>query len=160
VTIYTIGVYGFDAETFIAKLRSARVTSVVDIRRRRGVRGSAYRFANATSLATLLNSNGIRYFPELRLAPTEDIRGIQRRRDALGRVAKSAREELAPDFVAAYKDDVLAAYSDDDIDALLGRSGDSPALLCVERTPAACHRRLAAEGIAARFGAPIIDLIS
>ncbi len=159
MTIYTIGVYGFDAESFIATLREARVTSVVDIRRRRGVRGSAYRFANASALAALLGSNDIRYIPQLRLSPTPDIRAIQHKWDALGRVNKSAREGLAPEFEAAYRNVVLAAYSHDDIDALVKNSGEAPAFLCVERTAMACHRHLAAEWIATRVGASIADLV-
>jgi uncharacterized protein (DUF488 family) len=159
VRIHTIGIYGFDAASFISTLTAAGVTTVVDIRRRRGVRGCAYRFANATALEDLLRSNDIRYIGERRLSPTQEIRAIQRRSDKISAVSKRAREELDPEFVAAYKAEVLAAYPRRDLDALLEDSGDAPALLCVERTPGACHRHLAAEWIGAQVGAPIVDLL-
>jgi hypothetical protein len=38
--IATIGVYGFDGERFVETLDGAGVTLVVDVRQRRGVRGS------------------------------------------------------------------------------------------------------------------------
>jgi len=38
--IATIGVYGFTAARFVAALRAAGVTLVLDIRQRRGVRDS------------------------------------------------------------------------------------------------------------------------
>ena len=38
--IATIGVYGFTAERFVAALRAAGVTLVLDVRQRRGVRDS------------------------------------------------------------------------------------------------------------------------
>ena len=40
--VATIGVYGFSAETFLAALRRADVALLLDVRQRRGVRGSEY----------------------------------------------------------------------------------------------------------------------
>jgi uncharacterized protein (DUF488 family) len=53
-TIATVGVYEFDAAGFIRTLDAAGVTQVVDIRQRRGVRGSEYAWANARRLQALL----------------------------------------------------------------------------------------------------------
>jgi hypothetical protein len=39
-TVATIGVYGFTAETFLEHLRMADVGRLLDVRQRRGVRGS------------------------------------------------------------------------------------------------------------------------
>jgi hypothetical protein len=38
--VVTIGVYGWALDTFLAALRSANVGLVLDVRQRRGVRGS------------------------------------------------------------------------------------------------------------------------
>ena len=46
-TLKTIGVYGFDRESFLAALADARVDLLLDVRQRRGVRGSEYAWANA-----------------------------------------------------------------------------------------------------------------
>ena len=35
----TIGVYGFDGESFLQRLREANVRLLLDVRQRRGVRG-------------------------------------------------------------------------------------------------------------------------
>lgn len=43
----TIGVYGFDSASFLARLTAAEVSVVIDVRQRRGVRGPDYAWANA-----------------------------------------------------------------------------------------------------------------
>ena len=48
--VVTIGVYGWTAETFLAALRGAGIEQVLDVRQRRGVRGSEYAWANAKRL--------------------------------------------------------------------------------------------------------------
>lgn len=49
-TILTLGVYGYDANAFERAILDAKPDIVVDIRRRRGVRGARYSFANSTRL--------------------------------------------------------------------------------------------------------------
>ena len=46
--IATIGVYEFDAESFIETLDTAGVTKLIDIRQRRGVRGTQYAWQTPT----------------------------------------------------------------------------------------------------------------
>ena len=50
--VATIGVYGFDADSFLAALRDAGVTLLLDVRQRRGVRGPQYAWANSKRLAS------------------------------------------------------------------------------------------------------------
>ena len=57
--IATIGVYEFDAASFIEMLDGANVSQLIDIRQRRGVRGSQYAWANAQRLQRLLADAGI-----------------------------------------------------------------------------------------------------
>src|SRR5215213_6297630 len=68
--IATIGVYGFNRETFLAALGEASVGLVLDVRQRRGVRGSEYAWANAARLQAALAEAGIRYTHMKELAPT------------------------------------------------------------------------------------------
>lgn len=40
--LVTVGVYGFTAERFLTALEQAKVDVLLDVRQRRGVRGSEY----------------------------------------------------------------------------------------------------------------------
>jgi len=48
--VATIGVYGFDLDSFLAALREANVRQLLDVRQRRGVRGPEYAWANSQRL--------------------------------------------------------------------------------------------------------------
>lgn len=70
----TIGVYGFDGESFLRRLRHAEVRLLLDVRQRRGVRGPAYAWANSRRLQAALSRAGIAYehhrtCPDHRVAP-------------------------------------------------------------------------------------------
>ncbi|MFN3335859.1 MAG: DUF488 family protein, partial [Caldilinea sp.] len=108
--IITIGVYGFDAESFFAALQRADVDTLCDIRRRRGVRGSEYAFANRARLEARLATLGIRYVHRLDLAPDAALREAQYRVDAEAGVAKRQREMLSPAFIAGYRRECLDAF--------------------------------------------------
>ena len=58
-SVATIGVYGFSAETFLHPLREANVGLLLDVRQRRGVRGSEYAWANSARLQAALDRAGI-----------------------------------------------------------------------------------------------------
>src|ERR1700753_3862486 len=95
-TIATIGVYDFDATSFIRALDQAQVTQLIDIRQRRGVRGSEYAWANAQRLQTLLTENRIAYEYHPELAPDTEMRHLQYRADDKQKVGKRDRAQLAP----------------------------------------------------------------
>jgi hypothetical protein len=59
IKIVTIGVYGFNEETFFDALQAAGVQVFCDIRWRRGVHGAEYAFVNHKRLVTHLESLGI-----------------------------------------------------------------------------------------------------
>jgi uncharacterized protein (DUF488 family) len=143
--LVTIGVYGFSEEAFFAALKDAQVDTFVDIRRRRGVRGSAYAFANSERLQRRLAELGIRYLHRLDLAPTAELRQRQDAADKAGKVAKRQRTTLDPIFVAAFQEKVLAGFNLDSLLDQLEPDAKVVALFCVERDPAACHRSLVAE---------------
>ncbi len=106
-TIATIGVYCFDAETFLQRLQAAGIALLVDVRQRRGVRGPKFTWANAQRLQALLAGAGIAYSHHLELAPTTELRQLQYREDDRNRVGKRSRELLASEYAARYVAEIL-----------------------------------------------------
>ncbi len=94
--IATIGVYEFDAASFIETLEGARVTKLIDIRQRRGVRGTRYAWANANRLQGLLRVAQISYEHHPELAPDTELRHLQYQEDDREGVGKRSRVRLAP----------------------------------------------------------------
>lgn len=142
--VITIGVYGFDEPRFYQKLLGAQVDTFCDIRRRRGVRGAEYRFANSQRLQAGLANVGIRYLHRLDLAPSLPMRALQTQADQAGKIAKRQRSLMSSAFVAAYQRECLADFDPQSLLAAVGPNASVLALCCVEREPAACHRSLVA----------------
>lgn len=141
-TIATIGVYGFDRDSFLATLGGAGVELVLDVRQRRGVRGSEYAWANARRLQEALAGAGIGYSHLQELAPTTALRETQYREDARLGEGKRSRTVLSAAYAEGYTEQILDPA---DLGPLVGWIGAScAALLCVERDPEACHRSLIA----------------
>lgn len=145
--VATIGVYGFDAERFFAAVLDARTDLFCDLRARRGVRGRQYAFANARRLEQRLAELAIPYRHLPGLAPTKETRSLQHAADASAGTAKRDRGELAPSFVQAYERQLESPDARAALEAIRAAS-TAPLLFCVERTPAACHRSLAAARLA------------
>lgn len=157
--VITIGAIGYTAETFFDALRQAGVDTLVDVRRRRAVRGREYAFANSQRLQARLAELGIRYLHRLDLAPPNDIRQRQAEADAAAGVAKRQRAELSPLFVNAYEREVLDGFQPQSLRDELPDDAKVIALLCVERLPAACHRSLLAERLGREWGVAVEHLI-
>ena len=155
--VATIGVYGFDAQRFLAALVDAGVGLVADVRQRRGVRGPEYSWANSKRLQAMLAEAGIGYGHHKELAPTTELRHLQYAEDDKRGVGKRSRVELAPGYVSGYLDEILGRVDLDDFVAGLPK-GELVALLCVERDPEACHRSLITERLAADYGADVLHL--
>jgi uncharacterized protein (DUF488 family) len=147
--VATVGVYGFTATTFIEALRAAGVGLLLDVRQRRGVRGSEYAWANSRRLQAALADAGIEYEHRKELAPTTELRRLQYEEDARQGVGKRSRVELAGEYRRRYLEEILDHV---DLGALVADlpSDGTTALLCVERDPEACHRSLVAERMADR----------
>src|SRR5256885_1970282 len=154
----TIGVYGFDGESFLQRLQRADVRQVVDVRQRRGVRGPEYAWANSRRLQAALAQAGIqsRHVPEL--APTTELHQLQYREDDRLRVGKRSRVELADEYRRRYLHEVLDRV---DLEAILESLPEdaTSALLCVERDAHACHRSLIAARLQAQYRVPTINLV-
>ncbi len=155
--VATIGVYGFTAETFVEALRQAGVGTLIDVRQRRGVRGSEYAWANAQRLQEALAEAGIGYRHHKELAPTTELRRLQYREDARLGAGKRSRVELAREYRERYLEEILDEV---DLSAFLAElpADTTSALLCVERDPEACHRSLIADRLTAEHGVPVVHL--
>lgn len=157
VRVATIGVYGWTLDTFLDGLGRAGVGLVLDVRQRRGVRGSEYAWANAARLQEALARAGTGYQHRRELAPTTELRQLQYAEDEARGVGKRSRDVLAPEYRRRYVEEILDAIDLDAIVAELPRDTGA-ALLCVERDPEACHRSVIAEWLAADHGASIVHL--
>ena len=155
-TIATIGVYGFDSERFLAALREATVELLLDVRQRRGVRGSEYAWANAGRLQSALGEAGVGYTHLKELAPTTAMREAQYREDERRGEGKRSRTELSDEYVSLYTEQVLDAVDLAPVVTWIGAS--RAALLCVERDPEACHRSLIAARLQRDWGFSVSDL--
>ncbi len=162
-SIFTIGVYGSTEESFFCALVENEIELFIDIRARRGMRGSTYSYANSRYLQAKLKALGIYYAHLKELAPTKDIRALQWQADKQEHTRKRDRTGLSAAYVEAYKKHVLRygkrkAEQILDPETVLERAkqlagfpSDRPlkryVLFCVESNAEACHRSL----VAARF---------
>jgi uncharacterized protein (DUF488 family) len=155
--IATTGVYGWTLDAWLAALRAAGVRLVLDVRQRRGVRGSEYAWANAQRLQAVLADAGIAYDHRQELAPTTELRQLQYAEDDRLGVGKRSRVDLAPEYVERYEREILGQVDLPPIVEGLPGTGAS-VLMCVERDPEACHRSLIADRLAAEFGFTVTHL--
>ncbi|MFE1259894.1 DUF488 domain-containing protein [Streptomyces albogriseolus] len=153
----TIGVYGFDGDSYIERLRQADVRLLLDVRQRRGVRGPDYAWANSLRLQAALAEAGIAYQHRRELAPTTELRQLQYAEDDRQGVGKRSRKELAAEYTRRYTAEILDPADLDPIVAALPDSGTA-ALFCVERDPEACHRSLVARRLVEEYGITVEHL--
>jgi uncharacterized protein (DUF488 family) len=151
--VATIGVYGWGVDTFLAALRRAEMPLVLDVRQRRGVRGSEYAWANSKRLQAALAGAGIGYEHHPEFAPTTELRRLQYAEDARQGVGKRSRAELAPAYVEGYTREILDQA---DLAPVVERLPG--ALMCVERDPEACHRSLVAGRLRSEHAVDVVDL--
>lgn len=140
---YTIGVYGSTEQEFFDKITENNIDTFCDIRQRRGVRGSKYAFVNSNRLQQRLNDLEVKYGHVLELAPTTEIRELQKEVDAQKGEQKRERQELGQIFRIEYKNRILKNFDFDLFIEKLDEIGASKVVLfCVEEKPEACHRSI------------------
>ena len=144
----TIGVYQWDLAAFLQAVAAADVRLLLDVRQRRGVRGSQYAWANAVRLQTALAAVAVRYRHHPELVPTTELRHLQYAEDARLGVGKRSRVKLAPAYRERYTREILDRVDLAAIVTELPREG-AGAIFCVEANPEACHRSIIAERLAA-----------
>lgn len=149
--LFTIGVYGKSKDEFFNSLVNNEIDTFFDIRRRRAVRGSKYSFVNSNKLQNELAQLNIKYYHILDLAPTNEIRNIQKEIDSSEKIEKRKREELSTEFIIAYKNQILQKYHPEDFLKLFNETSQNSVLFCVENNPNACHRSLVASYLKEHF---------
>lgn len=157
--VFTIGGYGFDEHSFLEALKEADVDLLVDVRQRAGMRGAKYAFLNKSRLQESLNRVAKEYRHISKLAPTTDIRSLQKDEDAVIGVLKRERTELSQSFVEAYQKEVLRTFKEE-IEEFSNSLGDveSMAFFCVEEHPEACHRSIVAALVADYYSVEVDHL--
>ena len=146
---YSIGVYNSTEEEYFAKLIDNRIDTFCDIRQRRGVRGAKYAFVNSIRLQEKLCELDIRYGHVVKLAPTTEIRNLQKQHDAEIGVAKSKRTTLGEVFKNEYESRIIDNFNFDNLVERLDEIGaENIVFFCVEEQPAACHRSIVTDKLA------------
>lgn len=159
MNIFTIGVYGFERRAFIRAISDANIDVFIDTRRRRGVRGAQYSFANSQMLQADLAALGVRYWHELSLAPSKELIAYEDAHSRKHGSGRRKRTELTPEFREKYRDQCLATFDFSHFFALPQISEGNIAFFCVEKLPSACHRGLIAEFIEERFQCTVRHLL-
>lgn len=139
--IYTIGGYGHTESTFMRSLQESGIQAFVDIRQRRGMRGSSYAFLNSTKLQSNLSAIGIAYIHLKNLAPSDEICKLQKIADSTGSETKRGRAKLSEGFIETYKNGILKPTSQSAVLDLL-KAYDKVCFFCVEKGHEACHRSI------------------
>lgn len=159
IKIYTIGVYNSTENTYFGKLIENNIDLFCDIRQRRGVRGSQYKYVNSNYLQAKLQELGIGYKYIKGLAPTNDIRKKQKDADRANCETKKQRTTLGTIFKSEYQKQILEPFDMEELANNLRTSGaKNIVFFCVEEYAAACHRSLVAQKLASILNCEIIDL--
>lgn len=143
--LFTIGVYGSSEEEFFQKLMDAKIDTFCDIRMRRGVRGAKYAYANSNRLQNKLTQLGIKYVHYLPLAPSPELKNIQEKADKKLKILRSERKSLTPEFMDAFRKEILSLLDVDDLLNALGPDSRNVVFFCVEGDAMTCHRSLVTE---------------
>lgn len=140
-TIRTAGYQGTRIEEFLEKLISTGISILVDVRRNPMSRKKGF---SGTALKAALEEAGIGYIhiPELGIE-SHRRRNLRCREDYL-ELLHWYRAEALPQ-----RQEELKAIAE------LVEAGSSVVLLCFEKDPEVCHRRMVAEEVAAIAGADI-----
>lgn len=146
IRIFTIGVYNSTEEEFFSKLINNKIQFFCDIRQRRGVRGSLYKFVNSNYLQIKLHELGIQYRYIKELAPTNEIREKQKIADKLNHETKKQRTHLGFIFEREYKKQIMDKFNFDNFLKEFSLVEDTNIVFfCVEEHASACHRSLVAQ---------------
>lgn len=156
---FTIGVYNSTEKAFFDKLLKNNIDTFCDIRQRRGVRGAKYSFVNSNRLQQKLSELEIKYGYVSDLAPTTEIRELQKEIDLHNGELKSERQELGKVFIIEYKNKILKNFDFDYFLEKLEEVGANRiALFCLEEHYEACHRSIVADKISTLYNKKITHL--
>lgn len=149
---FTIGVYNSLENDFFNKLVTNNIDTFCDIRQRRGVRGTKYAFVNHKRLITKLDNLGINYIYIPELAPTKEIRDLQKSIDLKNHELKCERNNLGEFFITEYTIKRVNSFDFSSFIEILRKNGaQNISLFCVEEFPEACHRSIVAQRLNEEF---------
>jgi uncharacterized protein (DUF488 family) len=158
IQFYTLGVYGLTEKEYFNRIISNQIDTFCDIRRRRAVRGAVYSFVNSKRLQNKLHQVNINYVHEIDLAPTKEIRDLQRRADKASKIPVRERKELSPEFKTAYSSRIISNFNFKlFIEKFKKINSKKVLLFCVEKLPNACHRSLVTDKLKELY--PAIQVI-
>lgn len=129
----TIGYEGAALEDFLATLKAARITTLLDIRelpisRRRGF--------SKTALASALEAAGIQYVHLVGLGDPKEGRDAARAGDTTK-------------FLRVFKSHMATEAAQEDLRrAAKYAKSEMVCLMCYEREPSGCHRKIVADSLA------------
>ncbi|UZH56719.1 DUF488 domain-containing protein [Salinimicrobium tongyeongense] len=156
---YTIGVYNSEERAFFQKIKSNGIDTFCDIRQRRGVRGAKYSFVNSTKLQNKLRDIGVKYIHQLSLAPTKEIRELQKKNDLKSGLLKRNRRGLGELFISKYNKDILEQFNYKEFFNHLEKLGSEKIVFfCVEENSESCHRSLVTSYLSRKFNYKITHL--
>lgn len=159
IKIYTIGVYNSTESSYFRKLQENNIDLFYDIRQRRGVRGSQYKYVNSNYLQAKLQDLGVGYKYIKELAPTNDIRQKQKDADKANGETKKQRTILGSIFRTEYLKQILEPFDMEKLANDLRASGaKNIVFFCVEEHATACHRFLVAQKLSSILNCEIINL--
>ena len=159
IKIYTIGVYNSTESSYFLKLQENNIDLFCDIRQRRGVRGSQYKYVNSNYLQSKLQDLGIAYKYIKELAPTNDIRQKQKNADKANGETKKQRTNLGTVFKSEYLKQILDPFDMERFAKDLQASGaKNIVFFCVEEHAGACHRSLVAQKLSLILNCEIVNL--
>ena len=143
-TVFTIGYEGADPDRFVAALQGAGVRALADVR---AVALSRKRGFSKSALRDRLTEEGIAYRHFIDLGTPKAGREAARAGDAASMRKIFCVQLATPQAQAAVEE--LAELA----------AREPVCLMCFERDPAMCHRRIVAERLAAR-GLAAVDLFA
>jgi uncharacterized protein (DUF488 family) len=156
---FSIGVYNSTENEFFDKLTQNNIDTFCDIRQRRGVRGAKYSFVNSNRLQQKLIDLEIKYSYVPELAPTTEIRELQKEIDKENGEQKRERQNLGKVFVIEYKNRVLKNFNFEKFFDYLDQIGARRVVFfCVEEHPEACHRSIVTERLINNYNCKITHL--
>ena len=156
---FTIGVYNSTADQFFSKIIENNIDAFVDIRQRRGVRGAKYAFVNSKRLQDRLAEMNVKYLHVIDLAPTKEIRELQKVADKQKSEQKHERQKLGDVFRIEYKNRIIKNFNFSEfLKQLQYINAKKVVFFCVEEHPEACHRSLVADKLEKEFDCRINHL--
>lgn len=159
IKIYTIGVYNSTESSYFERISQNEIDLFCDIRQRRGVRGTQYKYVNSNYLQNRLKELGVSYKYIKELAPTNEIRQKQKDADKINNETKRERTVLGDVFSFEYRKQILGAYDMHSLaKELIDLGVKNVVFFCVEEHAAACHRSLVADKLSKILDCDVIDL--